>query len=121
MRKPILALLVVFVGCTPLSGAVRSYDHGLYPDALASLQALETRSDSYGPREKARYALYRGLAQLALGDGPRATVWLRRARNAIAADPTLLSDDDMGRLASAWSHLPDGPVVRPLLDASAAP
>jgi hypothetical protein len=121
MRHGLLLLFAVFVGCSPLGSAVRAYDHGLYPDALASLAALEGRAESLGPGDRARYALYRGLAHLSVGDAGRATPWLYRAKQAADDDPTLLSDEDMGRLGSALSHVPFGPVVRPLLDLSADP
>jgi hypothetical protein len=113
MRWLALVLGLFVGGCQGAFGsAVQAYDHGLYPDALAQLRALEQDARTFGTRDRARYALYRGLAHLALGDRDRAVPWLARAREAALAGPVLLSDDDMGRLTAAWTHLPTGPVLR---------
>jgi hypothetical protein len=93
-------------GCTGSFGAgVREYDHGRYPEAMAHLRDAEEGASELRGESRARYALYRGLTHLALGDRPGTLRWLGEARQAVEARPTLLDDDDLGRLSSAWAHL----------------
>jgi hypothetical protein len=102
-----VALALSSNACAGSFGAgVRDYDHGRYPEALAQLQVAEPQASSLPGGERARYALYRGLTHLALGDRPGTLQWLGEAKRALDADPRLLSDLDAGRLAAAWSHLP---------------
>jgi hypothetical protein len=85
---------------------VTLYDHARYPEALESLREAERDLAAYDGAERARYALYRGLVHLALGD-PRSTCrWLSEAKAAYDANPLIFDDDDAGRLASALAHLP---------------
>lgn len=101
---PVLALCAF--GCAGSFGiGVREYDHGRYPEAIEQLRDAERDAAGWRGRERARYALYRGLAHLALGDRPATLHWLGEAKRAVDANPTLLSDEDAGRLASAWAHL----------------
>lgn len=93
-------------GCTGSFGAgVRDYDHGRYPEAMARMREAEPGASTMGHRDRARYALYRGLVLLALGDIEGARRWLGVAHRAVEAEPSLLADDDLGRLSSAWVHL----------------
>jgi hypothetical protein len=102
----LVAALSAF-GCAGSFGAgVRDYDHGRYPEALEELRTAECDAQAWHSSDRARYALYRGLTHLALGARPAAVYWLTRAKRAADETPTLLSDEDAGRLASAWSHLP---------------
>jgi hypothetical protein len=92
-------------GCAGSFGAgVRDYDHGRYPEAIEQLRDAERDAVGWRGRDRARYALYRGLTHLALGDRPATLLWLSEAKRAVDANPTLLSDEDAGRLASAWAH-----------------
>lgn len=94
-------------GCAGSFGAgVHDYDHGRYPEALEHFREAEQDATALRGRPRAKYALYRGLAHLALGDRVATLRWLREARRAVQADPALLPDDDLGRLTSAWAHLP---------------
>ncbi len=94
-------------GCTGSFGAgVRDYDHGRYPEAIEQLRDVERDALGWHGCDRARYALYRGLTHLALGDRPETIRWLGEAKRAVDANPTLLSDEDAGRLGSAWAHLP---------------
>jgi hypothetical protein len=121
MRR-LIVLVLALGGCaTGYRAGVRAFDHGLYAEALATLQEVEAAHASLGPRDRARYALYRGLTHLALGDRDSATAWLERAKDATLNDPWLLSEDDLGRLDAAWAHVPNGPVLAPAECASAHP
>ncbi len=106
---PIFGLCVA-LACSACSGSfgqgVRHYDHGRYPEALEELRMVECDASGWAPASRARYALYRGLAHLALGAHPAAVYWLTQAKRAADESPTLLSDEDAGRLTSAWAHLP---------------
>jgi hypothetical protein len=94
-------------GCaSPIGDAVRAYEQGRYPDAMDVLRAVETDTRRAGAADAARYALYRGLAHLALGDLPATHYWFDRLEQALATEPRLLSADDAHRLASARAHLP---------------
>jgi len=93
-------------GCAGSFGAgVHEYDHGRYPEALEHFREAEQDAAALHGARRARYALYRGLAHLALGDRMATLRWLREARSAVQAEPTILGDDDLGRLSSAWAHL----------------
>jgi hypothetical protein len=112
MLRPIglvigLAVALGSSACSGTFGAgVRDYDHGRYPEALDELRTVECDASGWSAGARARYALYRGLTHLALGARPAAVHWLREAKRAADESPTLLSSEDMGRLASAWAHLP---------------
>lgn len=75
---------------------------GRYEDALDALREQERDARSLDGPARARYALYRGLAHLALGDGPAAGRWLAEAKASLDADPRCLSEADAGRLEGAW-------------------
>lgn len=85
---------------------VRDYDHAQYPEALEHLISVEPFVAAGSPRDRARYALYRGLAHLALGDQQATVRWLIAAKRAWNADPSVLSDDERNRLAAALAHMP---------------
>jgi len=109
--RPGLTLAVQLVlgtaACAPsLGGAVRAYEHGRYPEAMEELRAVETEACRRGSSDAARYALYRGLAHLALGDLAATRLWFGSVKRAMDADPAILSEGDAGRLASARAHLP---------------
>jgi hypothetical protein len=89
-----------------MANAVRAYEHGRYPEAMDELRALEVSTLRGPSAEAARYALYRGLAHLALGDHRATRFWFERLEQAMAVDPSVLCADDAHRLASARAHLP---------------
>ncbi|HMI86094.1 MAG TPA: hypothetical protein VK550_18485 [Polyangiaceae bacterium] len=94
-------------GCAPsLSGAMRAYEHARYPEAMEELRTVEPDACHWDTSDSARYALYRGLAHLALGDLAATRFWFGRVERATAVDPGLLSADDAVKLASARAHLP---------------
>ena len=118
---PVLCAALFAPGCGgALDDAVRAYDSGLYAVALERLAGAESESRSADARAGARYALYRGLAHLAVGDGRAAAVWLESAHLAVRARPDLLAPEDTGRLESARAHLREGPVLSPALPPSGA-
>lgn len=75
---------------------------GRYEDALDALCSREEAARSLEGPARARYALYRGLVHLALGDGAAAGRWLGEAKSFYDADPRSLSEADAGRLEGAW-------------------
>jgi hypothetical protein len=109
VASPVLVAALVFgaAACAPsLGGAVRSYEHGRYPEAMDELRAVETDACESDASGAARYALYRGLVHLALGDLAATRSWFGPIERAVAAAPALLSPEDAARLASARAHLP---------------
>jgi hypothetical protein len=93
-------------GCRgTLEGAVHSYDAGRYSEADIAFRGAERPSRSWDFENRARYALYRGLTHLALGDARAADRWLRAAKAAVESDPDGFSPEDRGRLAAAWRSL----------------
>lgn len=109
LRVAAFALASALVaGCAgSFGGGIAQYDHAEYPQALESFAAIERDAADWSPTERARYALYRGLTHLALGDFRATARWLGEAKRAYDADPEVFSNEDAGRLASAWAHLPD--------------
>lgn len=91
-------------GCSSTARAVRQFEQAHYPEALRELVALEAEYTSLETEDQARYALYRGLAHLTLGEGREAAAWLSRARDADWRAKSL-SIEERGRLAAAWRTL----------------
>jgi hypothetical protein len=94
-------------GCSgAVHDGVRDYEHARYPEALEHLRSVEPRVTGWNPRDRAQYALYRGLAHLALGDRHATAQWLGEAKRVCSGDPSVFSDDERSRLAAALAHLP---------------
>lgn len=92
-------------GCAgSIQTAVDAYDQGRYPEALHALGQWER---SRGPEvaDDARYTLYRGLSELALGNAPEAHLWLSATKAALAQNPDALAPHDQARHAAAWRTL----------------
>lgn len=90
------------LGCgSTLGGAVHELELGNYPAALARLRRLEATSAGYDAADRARYALYRGLSHLAVGDAAAADRWLTYAKRAVDQRPGLLGPAERGRLLQA--------------------
>jgi len=110
MRLRLVAFTALFFGCaSPLTSARQAFDEARYPDAVAEYRALAPRVTALDQRELFGYALYRGLAHLALGDARPAERWLLAAKRLSEASPGLISQDEQGRLLSAWrsmGHMP---------------
>jgi hypothetical protein len=108
LRLPLLAALVF--GCSsPLTAARTSFDEARYPDAVAEYRALAPEQPGFTPPELFEYALYRGLSHLALGDAAPAEHWLLVAKRLSEESPALATEEQRGRLLSAWramGHMP---------------
>jgi len=100
----VLGVFSIFAGgCRPgqVSG-VEAFHEGRLPAAAAELRALEPTFGRLGPRDQARYALYRGLVELGLGNAPAADAWLTFAKRSDARDPATFTPHERGQLLSAW-------------------
>lgn len=102
-----VALLATWVsGCAgPMSQGISDYHRGSYPEAAAHLADAERDREGASERTRTRYALYRGLTHLALGDRESAQRWVAEAKARWDADRELLDRADQGRLLSAWESL----------------
>ncbi|MEB2311657.1 MAG: hypothetical protein OZ921_08390 [Sorangiineae bacterium] len=111
-----LVALAWLSGCAgPLSGALDEFRDARYPEAVIELRRLEPESRGWSARERARYALYRGLTHLALGDARPADLWLGLAKALAEAHPGALDAAERGRLLSGWQslgHMPGEESVR---------
>jgi hypothetical protein len=110
MRLGSLATLALVFGCaSPLTEARASFDEARYPEAAAEYRALAASVRGMPPDELFEYSLYRGLTHLALGDAVPAERWLLVAKRLSDSSPSLASDEQRGRLLSAWrsmGHMP---------------
>lgn len=103
---PAALALVLLVGCSgPQARAIHAFDEARYPEALGELRRLEPAAADWSEKRRTRYALYRGLTHLAVGDARAAHRWLRRAKHAWERRPELLDHDERGRLLAAWRSL----------------
>lgn len=112
MRKSSLAILLVLVlssslgGCSSsFSRGLRAYHRGSYPIAVEHLVLAEETMRDAPRRTRVRYALYRGLTHLALGDKESSERWLAEAKALYDAEPSLLDPSDRGKLLSGWEVL----------------
>ena len=110
MRLPLVALSALIFGCSsPLTDARTSFDEGRYPEAVAEYRAFVPQLPALGRTAQFEYALYRGLAHLALGDAGPAERWLVLAKRLCEQSPELATAEQHGRLMSAWrsmGHMP---------------
>ncbi len=100
-----LALTCPACGSTLLDRGVSQYDAGRYPEALASLTRLQSQGGRIRANEQGRYALYRGLSELALGNACEAYRWLSATKALLERDPRALDRGERGRLGAAWQSL----------------
>lgn len=103
-------LSTAILACTSCSAerlerGVRHYENADLPAARAELERVLVEAPCLSRSDWARYALYRGLTELALGNGHTAHAWLLRARLALAKRPQLLEAGERARLAAAWRSL----------------
>lgn len=99
----VAALSLHAVACSGRMGrVVHHYEEARLPEAVAGFRAMEAEARDFDDADRARYALYRGLSHLGVGDLNAALLWLSKARAFDDRDPTLLSRADRARLASAW-------------------
>lgn len=110
MRAYLALISSLFFGCaSPLTEARTSFDEARYPDAVAQYAALASEVPRLDQRELFQYALYRGLAHLALGDSAPAERWLTLAKRMSDQAPLLASAPERGRLLSARSAMGHAP------------
>lgn len=100
----ITALLALGCG-SGLSSAVAEFDGGRPAAAKRCFSALEPEFSGLGPKERTRYALYRGLTHLTLGDASQADPWLSFAKRESDRDLDLLSAAERGSLLAAWKSI----------------
>jgi hypothetical protein len=105
-----LSLYFLPLACgSPLSSAVVDFEAGRTTAALHTLESVSPRTGLADPGERARYALYRGLAHLTLGDAAAAESWLISLKRSVEREPELLSTSERCRLLTALAalgHLP---------------
>ncbi len=109
MTSLALACLALPACATHFSRGTHAYDDGCYPEAMQELIAAERHADGWSGADRTKYALYRGLAHLALGDREQAERWLGEAKARWDADRFVLGDGDRGRLLSAWQAMGHAP------------
>jgi hypothetical protein len=97
-----LGLLLVLPACGSYRDAMNAFDEGRYPDAVGDFRRAELNFVGWSAHERARYALYRGLCHLAVGDARETDRWLGYAKAAMDRDPALFSYAEQGRLLAAW-------------------
>jgi hypothetical protein len=94
---------------SPLKEARTSFDEARYPDAVTQYRALGGRVGELDEAERYRYALYRGLSHLAMGDALPAERWLLVAKRVSERTPSVATSEEQGRLLAAWrsmGHMP---------------
>src|SRR5262245_27397502 len=106
MRIRTVFLLIVGHGAVacrgPLGPALDALEEGRLPAAASELRQLEPRAAGWDARSRARYALYRGVAELGLGNATAADGWLFTAWRADVNDPHLFDEHEHGELVAAW-------------------
>lgn len=89
----------------PLSPPLEAFRDGRLPEATNAFRRLESRLSELSERERARYALYRGLSHLGLGDARAADRWLTLAKHSARANPDCFDATERGELLAAWRSL----------------
>jgi hypothetical protein len=98
--------LLFSLGCgSALSSAIEDFESGRHPQASRRFRGLEAELPELSCDERLRYALYRGLTDLALGDAESADRWLSQVKRAVDLEPLSLSHAERGRLFAAWRSL----------------
>src|SRR5277367_2018906 len=98
MHRVGVVVALVLVGCGgPLAEAKSDFNKGHYAKAKDELVHAEAESRAWTDKQRAEYALYRGLTHGALGDRAAAALWLREAKAVEDTHPGTLSPDDLAR------------------------
>jgi hypothetical protein len=107
LPKPLAVLLVLSAAACrgALEAPLEAFHDGRLPAAAAGFRRLEPELSELSDSERARYALYRGLTHLGLGDAREAERWLSFARRLDREDPRRLDPAERAELASAWRSL----------------
>lgn len=99
-------VLTALPGCAgPLGPPLEAFRDGRLPEAAAGFRQLEPELSELSADDRARYALYRGLTQLGLGDARAADRWLSFAVRLERVDPRRFDDSERGELYAAWRSL----------------
>jgi hypothetical protein len=88
-----------------MSTALGAFEEARYPAAAAAFRELEPAARHFDGRDFARYALFRGLSHLALGDARAADRWLGIAKRLSDGDPEIFDHGERGRLLAAWRSM----------------
>jgi hypothetical protein len=88
-----------------MSDALGAFEEARYPAAAAEFRRLEPTARNFDTPELGRYALFRGLSHLALGDAVAADRWLTIAKRLSDDNPELFDDAERGRLLAAWRSM----------------
>lgn len=72
---------------------------------MAGFRQLEPELSGLSDADRARYALYRGLAHLGLGDAESADRWLSLAKRLDLEEPSRFDPTERGELDAAWRSL----------------
>lgn len=101
-----LGVLLLGSACgSPLSRAISEYEAGRTTESLRELRAWSARAKTAAPPDAARYALYRGLSHLTLGDARAAQSYLLPLKHHLVREPRLLSSEDRARLVTALASM----------------
>jgi len=96
--------------CTgPLGPPLDAFHDGRLPESAAHFRRLEPRLSDLSAPERARYALYRGLSHLGLGDARAAHQWLSIAKRLERDDPSCFDAVERGELYAAWRSMGRAP------------
>lgn len=104
----LLVGLPLLVGChSALDDAMAAYEDARYPSAAALFRGAEAQLETaeLSRRDFARYALYRGLTHLALGDLQAARRWVGYAKQRADHDPLTFTNRERGALLAAWRSM----------------
>jgi hypothetical protein len=105
------ALLLAFLALLPpacagpLASPLEAFNDGRLPAAASAFRRLEPRFSDLSEKERARYALYRGLTHLGLGDARQADRWLTFAKRLERDHPGTFDPAERGELYAAWRSL----------------
>ncbi len=88
-----------------LARGQRYYEDNQYERALALWRDLDRRDAALGPRERARFAYFRGMTDYRLGFREDARHWLAIAKAADARQPGALGPSWLERLEGALTDL----------------
>jgi hypothetical protein len=99
------AVLALSACAGPLASPLEAFHEGRLPAAANAFRRLEPRLSELSDEERARYALYRGLTHLGLGDARAADHWLTVAKRLERNDPRTFDAAERGELYAAWRSL----------------